>query len=99
MSFYTSALTTKTFTPTGRILFSRPLSTGPTASGMHAPPTGNGNPGSGLGYSPRQIWRRASPRGRFWIVTGLVVAVCAESTFWIKFGPRVWENVKGEKAE
>ncbi|KAH7367541.1 hypothetical protein B0T11DRAFT_325805 [Plectosphaerella cucumerina] len=99
MSFYTSALATRTFSPMGRIHFVRPLSTGPAAAGMHTPPTGNGNPGSGLGYSPKQIWRRASPRGRFWIVVGLGVAVCAESAFWVTFGPRVLENVKGEKTE
>lgn len=99
MSFYASTLTTKTFPHAGRLLYTRPLSTGPSATGLNAPPTGNGNPGSGLGYSPRQIWMRASPRGRFWIVAGLAVAVSAESFFWVTYGPRVWASVKGEKAE
>lgn len=100
MSLYNNSLNThRAFVPAARIPFFKALSTTAGAKIPVEQPMGNGNPGSGLGYSPRQIWRRASPRARFWIVAGLGVATIAESFFWINFGPRVLASIRGEKKE
>ncbi|CRK20222.1 hypothetical protein BN1708_012775 [Verticillium longisporum] len=74
-----------------KALYPRSLSTSAPRRGS-APP----NPGSDL-WNAKEMWRKASPRTKTFVVLGVAVAAIAEGGFWATFGPRIFG--KGKTAE
>ncbi|KAH6700867.1 hypothetical protein EV126DRAFT_509754 [Verticillium dahliae] len=79
-------------TPVARSAILRPS---PRSLSTSAPRRGPAprNPGSDL-WNPKDMWRKASPRTKTFVVLGVAVAAVAEGGFWATFGPRIFGRDK-----